>query len=61
MKQQTQISGLEKSVNKNIPKDAESWKECVNTLKTKESCIIYKILTFLELIRKQRSQDNQMD
>ena len=39
-----------KSVNKNMPKDVESWKECLISLKTKESCIIYKMLTFLEPI-----------
>lgn len=60
MKQQTQISGLVKSVHKNIPKYAESWKECLITLKTKESCFICKMLAFLESIREQKSQGNQM-
>lgn len=49
MKQPTQISGLEKSVNKNIPKDVKKLEKSVApTLKTKKGYIIYKTLTFLE-------------
>ena len=54
-----QISGFEKSVKKNIPKEVEGWNVAAPPT-TKESCIIYKISTFLELFRELRSQDNQM-